>query len=76
MEYPPRDPSEDPKIFYPSHMNPRLDSQPLEDLEEMNRQLSAELDVSSSDSSPDSSPTQDQTDLKDHPEDWMILDQT
>ena len=41
----------------------------------MNRQLLAELDVSSSDSSTDSTPTQAQTDLQDHPEDWMILDQ-
>ena len=41
----------------------------------MNRQLLAELEVSSSDSSPDSTPTQDQTDLQDHSEDWLILDQ-
>ena len=41
----------------------------------MNRQLLAELKVSSSDSSPDSTPIQDPTDLQDHPEDWLILDQ-
>ena len=47
----------------------------LQDLEEMNKQLLAELEVSSSDSSPDSTPTQDPEDLQDHPEDWLILDE-
>ena len=55
--------------------DPRLDLQTLQDLEEMNRQLLAESDVSSSDSSSDYTCIQDQTDLQDHPEDWMILDQ-
>ena len=41
----------------------------------MNRQLLAELQVSSSDSSPDTTHIQDPTDLQDHPEDWLILDQ-
>ena len=35
----------------------------------MNRQLLAELDVSSSDTIPDSTAIQDQTDLQDHQED-------
>ena len=41
----------------------------------MNRQLLAELEVSSSDSSPDTTPIQDPADLQDHPKDWLILDQ-
>ena len=41
----------------------------------MNKQLLAELDVSSSDSSPDSTPIQDLEDLQDQPEDWLILDE-
>ena len=42
----------------------------------MNKQLLAELEVSSSssDSSLDSL-TQDPDDLQDHPEDWLILDE-
>ena len=40
----------------------------LQDLEEMNKQLLAELEVSSSDSIPIQ-------DLEDHPEDWLILDE-
>ena len=47
----------------------------LEDLEKMNKQLLAELEVSSSDSSPDSTPIQDLEDLQDHQEDWLILDE-
>ena len=41
----------------------------------MNRQLLAELEVSSSDSGPDTTPIQDPIDLQDHPENWLILDQ-
>ena len=63
-----------PKDLLPIPYNPRLDLQTLQDLEEMNRQLLAELDVSNLDSSPDSTPTQDQTYLQDHLEDWMIQD--
>ena len=42
----------------------------------MNKQLLAELEVSSScsDSSLDSH-TEDTDDLQDHPEDWLILDE-
>ena len=72
---PPGNSQEDPKIFHQSPMTPKLDLQTPQDLEQMNRQLLVELDVSSSDSSPDSTPTQDQTGLQDHPENWMILDQ-
>ena len=59
----------------PIPCDPRMDLQTLKDLEDMNGQLLAKLDVSSSDSSPDSTPIQDQTDLQDHPEDWIILHQ-
>ena len=57
----------------PNPNDPRLT---LQDLEEMNKQLLAELEVSSSssDSSLDS-PTKDPDDLQDHPEDWLILDE-
>ena len=60
------------KDVLPNPNDPQLS---LQDLEEMNKQLLAELQVSSSDSSPDSTPTQDPEDLKDHPEDWLILDE-
>ena len=70
-----RKPIRKPEDLPPIPCDPRLDPQTLKDLEEMNRQLLAELDVSSSNSSPHSTPTQDQTDLQDHPEDWMIQDQ-
>ena len=61
----------------PIPCDPRLDPQTLQDLEEIkiNRQLLAELDISSLDTNPDSTPIQDQTDLQDNPEDWIILDQ-
>ena len=72
---PARKPIKRPKDLPPIPCDPRLDLQNLQDLEEMNRQLLAELNVSSSDSSQDSAPIQDQTDLQDHPEDWIILDQ-
>ena len=53
--------------------NPRLSSQ---DLEEMNRQLLAELEVSSSSSNSSlESPTSDHEDLQDHPKDWLIIDE-
>ena len=55
--------------------NPNDPQLTLEDLEEMNKQLLAELEVSSSDSSPDSTLIQDLEDLQDHPEDWLILDE-
>ena len=60
----PGNPSEDPVIFHPSHVTPDWTYKPSQDLEEMNRQLLAELDVSSSDSSPGSTPIQDPTDRK------------
>ena len=42
----------------------------------MNKQLLAELEVSSSSSNSSlESPTQDQEDLQDHPEDWLIIDE-
>ena len=72
---PARKPITTPKDLPSIPCDLRLDLQTLQDLEEMNRQLLAELDVSSSDSSPDSIPIQDQTGLQDHPADWKILDQ-
>ena len=46
-----------------------------QELEDMNRQLLAELEVSSSSSrSSINSPIQD-LDLQDHPEDWLVLDE-
>ena len=69
--YPPKKPTRRPEDLPPLPFDPR---QILQDLEEMNRQLLAKLEGSSSDSSPDSTPTQDPTDLQDHPEDWLILD--
>ena len=55
--------------------NPKVPQLSLQDLEVMNKQLLAELEVpsSSSDSSLNS-PIQD-FDLQDHPEDWLILDE-
>ena len=42
----------------------------------MNKQLLAELEVSSSSSeSSINSPIQDLVDLQDHPEDWLVLDE-
>ena len=69
-----QEPTRRPEDFASIPYDPRLDLQILQDLEEMNRQLLAELEVSSSNSSQDSTPTQDQTDLQDHPKDWLILD--
>ena len=50
----------------PISYDPRLDLQTFQDLEEMNRQQLAELDVSNSDSSPDSTLSQDQTNEQDY----------
>ena len=75
MDIPPKKPSRRPEDLPPIPYDLRLDPHFLKDLEEMNRQLLPELEVSSSDSSPDSTPMQDQTDLQDYPEDWLILDQ-
>ena len=52
----PKKPTRRPEDLPPIPYDPRLDLQFLQDLEEMNRQLLAELEVSSSDSSPDSTP--------------------
>ena len=42
----------------------------------MNKQLLAELEVSSSSSNSSlESPTPDHEDLQDHPEDWLIIDE-
>ena len=71
IHLPPRKPTRRPEELPPIPCDAR---QILQDLEEMNRQLLAELEVSSSGSSPDSTPIQDPTDLQDHPEDWLILD--
>ena len=58
------------KDVLPNPKDPQLS---LQDLEEMNKQLLAELEVSSSDSSLNS-PIQD-LDLQDYHEDWLILDE-
>ena len=56
--------------------NPKDPRLSLQDLEEMNRQLLAELEVSSSSSNSSlESPTTDHEDLQDHPEDWLIIDE-
>ena len=56
--------------------NPKDPQLSLQDLEEMNRQLLAELEVSSSSSDSSlESPTPDIEDLQDRPEDWLILDE-
>ena len=59
--------------------NPKDPRLSLQDLEEMNKQLLAELEVSSSSSDSSlESPTPDQEDLQDlqdQPEDWLILDE-
>ena len=56
-------------------LNPNDPRLTLQDLEEMNKQPLAELEVSSSSSDSSlHSPTQDPDDLQDHPEDWLILD--
>ena len=56
--------------------NPKDPRLSLQDLEEMNRQLLAELEVSSSSSKSSlESPTPDHEDLQDHPEDWLIIDE-
>ena len=62
-------PTSTPEDLPPIPYDPKMNPQFLQHLEEMNRQLLAELEVSSSDSSPDSTPMWDQTDLQDHPGD-------
>ena len=55
-------------------VNPNDPRLTLEDLGEMNKQLLAELEVSSSGSDSSlESPIQDQDDF--HPEDWLIIDE-
>ena len=65
-----------PEKTRPIQGNPKDPRLSLQDLEEMNKQLLVELEVSSSssDSSLESS-TPDLEDLQDHPEDWLILDE-
>ena len=54
--------------------DPRLSQD--QELEEMNKQLLAELEVSSSSSEGSlDSPIQDPDDLQDHPEDWLVIDE-
>ena len=54
--------------------DPRLSQD--QELEDMNKQLLAELEVSSSSSKRSiNSPIQDLVDLQDHPEDWLVLDE-
>ena len=54
--------------------DPRLSQD--QELEDMNKQLLAELEVSSSSSkSSINSPIQDLFDLQDHAEDWLVLDE-
>ena len=56
--------------------DPRLSQDQEQELEDMNKQLLAELEVSSS--SPESSlgsSKQDLDNLQDHPEDWPVIDE-
>ena len=47
-----------------------------QELEDMNKQILAELEVSSSSSESSlDSPKQDLDDLQDHPEDWLVIDE-
>ena len=63
-----------PEKTRPVQGNPKDPRLSLQDLEEMNKQLLVELEVSSSSSESSlESPTPDQEDLQDHPEDWLIL---
>ena len=56
--------------------DPRLSQDQEQELEDMNKQLLAELDVSSSSSESSlGSPKQDLDDLQDHPEDWLVIDE-
>ena len=56
--------------------DPRLSQDQNQELEEMNKQLLAELDLSSSSSEGSlDSPIQDPDDLQDHPEDWLVTDE-
>ena len=72
----PIDISEKNRTVQGNPKDPRLS---LQDLEEMDKQLLAELEVSSSSSDSSlESPTPDQEDLQDlqdHPQDWLILDE-
>ena len=66
-------PETNKKNILPNPKNPRL----LQDqeLEEMNKQLLAELEVSSSSSEGSlDSPIQDTDDLQDHLEDWLVIE--
>ena len=56
IDTPTKKPTRRPKDLPPIPCDPRLDLQILQDLEEMNRQLLAELEVSSSDRIPESTP--------------------
>ena len=67
----------DPRLSQDHQETQDHEAQDCEDqeLEDMNRQLLAELEVSSSSSrSSINSPMQD-LDLQDHPEDWLVLDE-
>ena len=56
--------------------DPRLSQDQDQELEDMNKQLLAELEVSSSSSESSlDSPKQDLDDLQDHPEDWLVIDE-
>ena len=56
--------------------DPRLSQDQDQELEEMNKQLLEELEVSSSSSESNlGSPIQDLDNLQDHPEDWLVIDE-
>ena len=56
--------------------DPRLSQDQEQELEDVNKQLLAELEVSSSSSESSlDSPKQDLVDLQDHPEDWLVIDE-
>ena len=65
----------------PISSDPRLDYTEMQESEDMTEQLLPELGASDSQSEPDKctnhspTPTQDDYNLKDQPEDWLILDE-
>ena len=55
--------------------DPKLSQDQDQELEDMNKQLLAELEVSSSSSESSlGSPKQDMDNLQDYPEDWLVID--
>ena len=62
----------DPRLSQDQEPEVNLQDQELED---MNKQLLAELEVSSSSSESSIDRPKQDLDLQDHPEDWLVLDE-